>query len=63
MAAPDDLSLTKALRAVWFSSSAHCGSELGVGDVLVATTKQDCGDSCNPSEHSMIPIDRLPRYA
>ena len=30
--------------------SAPCRSELGAGDVLVATPKQDCGDSCNPSE-------------
>ena len=29
------------------SDSAHCGSELGVGDVLVAITKQDRSDSCN----------------
>ena len=28
--------------------SALCGSELGVGDVLVATTKQDGSDSSNP---------------
>ena len=28
--------------------SALCGSELGEGDVLVATMEQDCSDSSNP---------------
>ncbi len=42
---------------------APSGSELGTGDVLVATTKQDCGGSCNPSEHGQMGVTRLPRYA
>lgn len=48
---------TRALLA------AQGGSELGAGDVLVATTKQDCGGSSNPSEHGQIGVERLPRYA
>jgi hypothetical protein len=33
------------------AQSALCESELGAGDVLVATEKQDCSDAPDPSEH------------
>jgi hypothetical protein len=42
---------------------ALSGSELGAGDVLVATTKQDCSGSSNHSEHGQIGVERLPSYA
>ncbi len=43
--------------------AALSGSELGAGDVLVGTTKQDCGGSSNHSEPGQIGVERLPRYA
>ena len=43
--------------------AALSGSELGAGDVLVGTTKQDCGGSSNHSEQGQIGVERLPRYA
>ena len=39
-------------RAATVLSSALCGTELGAGDVLVATAKQGCIGSSNPSEHN-----------
>lgn len=42
---------------------ALCGTELGAGDVLVATTKQDCNGSSNPSEHGQIAVEVLSPYA
>jgi len=42
--------------------SALSRSELGAGDVLVATTKQDCSGSSNPSEPGQIGVERLPRH-
>jgi hypothetical protein len=45
------------------SRSALSKSELGAGDLLVGTTKQDCGGSSNHSEQGQIGVERLPRYA
>ena len=50
-------------RSVKCLVSALSGSELGAGDVLVGTTKQDCGGSSNHSEQGQIGVQRLPRYA
>jgi hypothetical protein len=35
-------------------------SQLGAGDVLVVTTKQDCTGSSNPSEHGQIAVEIVP---
>jgi hypothetical protein len=41
------------------SRSARCGSGLGPGGMLLATTKQDCRDSSSPGAPSLIAFGRL----